>query len=74
MKFWQARVDKGSFTGIAGEIIESSPKSGIRVKAGRDGVVIEELQAEGGRRMSAAEFLSGHTLKAGQMFSHTPNL
>ena len=45
--------------------ILSADKSGILVTCGKDIVFVAELQLEGGRRMSAAEFLAGHPLKIG---------
>jgi methionyl-tRNA formyltransferase len=43
-------------------------KTGIVVGCGRDALRILELQREGGRRLSAAEFLAGHPLKTGERF------
>jgi len=48
--------------------ILSADKTGIVVACGRGGLRILELQGEGGRRMSAAEFLAGHPLKARENF------
>jgi len=48
--------------------ILSADKSGIVVACGQNALRILELQREGGRRMSAAEFLAGHPLKAGEKF------
>jgi methionyl-tRNA formyltransferase len=50
-----------------GEVL-SADKTGIVVGCGRDALRILELQREGGRRMSAAEFLAGHPVKPGQSF------
>jgi methionyl-tRNA formyltransferase len=53
--------------GKPGEIIKLDDE-GIHVAAPRGAVVIKELQAEGKRRITAAEFLRGCPLKAGQRF------
>jgi len=50
-----------------GEVLLAD-KSGILAACGQDALRILELQLEGGRRMSAAEFLAGHPLKAGDQF------
>jgi methionyl-tRNA formyltransferase len=50
-----------------GEIL-SADKTGIVVGCGKNALRILELQREGGRRMSAAEFLAGHPLKVGEKF------
>ena len=50
-----------------GEIL-SAGKDGIIVSCGRDALRILELQREGGRWMSAAEFLAGNPLNCGGKF------
>jgi methionyl-tRNA formyltransferase len=50
-----------------GEIL-SADKTGIVVGCGQNALRILELQREGGRRMSAAEFHAGHALKVGEKF------
>ena len=50
-----------------GEVL-SADKTGIIVGCGWHALRILELQREGGRRMSAAEFLAGHPLKTGERF------
>lgn len=47
-----------------GEIVIVS-KEGIVVAAGKDNLVIEELQIEGKKRMEAEEFISGHKISPG---------
>jgi len=66
LKIWKAEMAGQS--GGAGEIL-SADKSGIIVGCGEQALRILELQREGGRRMSAAEFLAGHALNAGERFS-----
>jgi methionyl-tRNA formyltransferase len=48
-----------------GEIL-SADKAGIVVGCGEHALRVLEIQREGGRRMSAAEFLAGHALKVGE--------
>ena len=50
-----------------GEIL-SADKTGIVVGCGQNALRILELQREGGRRMSAVEFLAGHPMKVGESF------
>ena len=67
LKIWQAEVaDRTS--GSPGEVLESS-RSGIVVACGQQALRIVVLQREGGRRMSAQEFLAGHPLSAGQILT-----
>jgi methionyl-tRNA formyltransferase len=63
LKIWQAEVVERS--GSAGEILQAD-KAGIVVGCGREALRILTLQREGGRRLSAQEFLAGHPLLPGQ--------
>ncbi|HEY5040488.1 MAG TPA: methionyl-tRNA formyltransferase [Verrucomicrobiae bacterium] len=66
LKIWKAEVVEKA--GNAGEIL-SADKTGIVVACGEKALRILELQREGGRRMTAAEFLAGHPLKCGETLS-----
>lgn len=63
LKVWQAEVVPHS--GAGGEILRAD-HDGIVVACGVDALRITMLQLEGRRRMSGAEFLAGHGLRAGQ--------
>lgn len=58
-------------SGKPGEIIKID-KLGIHIAAPKGAVIIKELQLEGKKKMSAAEFLRGCPLKAGQFFLSKP--
>lgn len=62
LKIWSAQVT--DVTGAAGKIL-AADKSGIVVACGEGALKILELQLEGGRRMTAPDFLLGHPLKPG---------
>jgi len=62
LKLWQAEVT--STSGATGEIL-AADKSGIIVGCGSGSLRITSLQREGGRRLSAGEFLAGHSLPLG---------
>ncbi|MCM8760347.1 MAG: methionyl-tRNA formyltransferase [Candidatus Omnitrophica bacterium] len=55
-------------TGRPGEVVNID-HSYIYVACGKGTIKIKELQMEGKRRMSVSEFLNGHSLKAGDIFS-----
>ncbi len=63
LKIWEAEVILQS--GTPGAIL-GADKNGIVVGCGSDALRILVLQREGGRRMSAQEFLAGNLLAAGQ--------
>jgi methionyl-tRNA formyltransferase len=66
VKVWEAEPAEGK--GEPGEVLRAD-KDGIVIACGPDSLRITKLQREGGRRMSAAEFLAGHPMRAGQRFS-----
>jgi methionyl-tRNA formyltransferase len=47
----------------------SADATGVRVQCGEGVLCITELQRAGGKRLSAAEFLRGFALQAGQVFA-----
>jgi methionyl-tRNA formyltransferase len=63
LKIWSAEPTTG--TGQPGEII-TADKHGILVACGEGALRILVLQREGGRRVTAAEFLAGHPFLPGQ--------
>jgi methionyl-tRNA formyltransferase len=65
LKIWKAEVVE--ISGGGGEVL-SADKTGIVVGCGEHALRILELQREGGRRLTAAEFLAGHALKVGEKF------
>ena len=63
LKIWRAEVVANS--GSPGEILQAD-KGGVLIACGQNALRVLELQLEGGRRLSAADFLAGHPLKTGQ--------
>jgi methionyl-tRNA formyltransferase len=63
LKIWNAHPISGE-RGQPGSILDRSVDE-IMIACGEGALNIRELQLEGGRRMTAAEFLTGHPLKAG---------
>ena len=66
VKVWQTRVEE-QLSGPAGELLRAD-KEGIVVGCEQQALRILSLQVEGGRRLTAQEFLSGHPLRAGDRF------
>ena len=64
LKIWQASVADGH--GEPGEVIRMD-KLGIVVACGGQALLIATLQREGGKKMSAGEFLNGGDLKPGDV-------
>ena len=70
LKIWAAMPVENS-GGLPGEILRAD-KSGLVVACGTGALEIHTVQREGGRRLSAREFLAGHALRAGQRFVTRP--
>ncbi|MFH1888798.1 MAG: hypothetical protein ABH806_01765 [Candidatus Omnitrophota bacterium] len=71
MKIYKARPGpavRGQPDSPAGRIIDIS-REGIVVATGKENLIIEELQIEGKRAMSAGEFAAGHKIRSGEIFS-----
>lgn len=66
MKVWSSYVESDEQMGIPGEII-AADKNGIKVQTGKGVLVLEELQLEGKKRMTADAFLRGYTIKEKQL-------
>jgi methionyl-tRNA formyltransferase len=64
LKIWQAEVVSDEI-GQPGEVVHAN-QGGIVVRCGKQSLRVLELQLEGGRRMTAREFLTGHPLKPGE--------
>ena len=68
LKIWQAEVLSGQ--GAPGEVL-SADKSGIVIACGEGALRVTSLQREGGRRLSAHEFLAGHPVPSGMKLGLT---
>lgn len=62
LKIWQAEVVSQS--GAAGQVL-TADKTGIVIGCGEGALRVTNLQREGGRRLSAPEFLAGHPVPVG---------
>jgi methionyl-tRNA formyltransferase len=67
LKIYKGKVHSPQSTvhSLPGEVIDVS-KEGIVVATGEENLIIEELQIEGRRRMSAEEFIAGHDISVGE--------
>ncbi len=63
-----AVIDESSPGAIPGKIIQADPRQGIFVSTGKGQLHLQEVQLEGRRRMSSAEFLRGFALREGDLF------
>jgi methionyl-tRNA formyltransferase len=63
LKLWRAQPVPGQ--GSPGEIL-AVDRHGIRVACGEAALALLEVQAAGGKRLSAQSFLAGHPLRPGQ--------
>jgi methionyl-tRNA formyltransferase len=66
LKIWEAEPQANR--GTPGEILQAD-KAGLIIGCGTGSLRVTTLQREGGRRLSAAEFLLGHPLIPGQKLS-----
>ena len=69
LKFWKTEIAE-DLSGCPGEILAAN-KEGVVVACGEGALRILILQPEGGRRLTAAEFLTGHRLNVGELISES---
>lgn len=67
IKLWSAEVDLSEYDGCSGEIVKIE-NGKIYVKTGEGALVINELQAEGKKRMETDAFLRGNKIECGMRF------
>lgn len=65
LKLWLAEVEPTA-TGAPGEILRAD-STGLVIACGEQGLRILELQREGGRRLTTAQYLAGHPLAPGEL-------
>ena len=68
LKIYRGEARKGKTTGKAGTVLWVGVDF-IEVETGRDSYLIKEVQPEGKRRMSVQDFLAGHPVSVGTVFS-----
>ena len=61
LKIWQAQLADGA--GASGEVL-AADADGVRIACGSGALLATQLQAAGGKRLAAREFLAGHNLPA----------
>ncbi|NLI89588.1 MAG: methionyl-tRNA formyltransferase [Epulopiscium sp.] len=67
LKIWKVKeIEYEDETKEAGEIVDLIPDQGIVVKTLDGALLIEELQAQGKRRMKASDYLRGNDVKVGE--------
>jgi len=71
LKIWLAEVVPNR-SGAPGEILHAD-KNGVVIACGEQALRVTQLQREGGRRMTAQEFLAGHPLKVGLRLGADPH-
>lgn len=61
LKIWQAQLADGA--GAPGDVL-AADADGVRIACGSGALLATQLQAAGGKRLAAREFLAGHNLPA----------
>jgi methionyl-tRNA formyltransferase len=70
LKIWRSEVDHAA-KGVPGTVL-AADNAGIVVACGEEALRVLTLQREGGRQMSAAEFLSGNPIRVGDRLTAKP--
>lgn len=67
MKVYEAVVEEDNIEAVPGSVLRCD-NDGIKVKCGKNSVLIKEIQFPGGKRMSVSDYLKGHSFEDGYMF------
>ncbi|MDN5331109.1 MAG: methionyl-tRNA formyltransferase [Tepidanaerobacteraceae bacterium] len=73
LKIWRAEIYAKGETRGPGKIVGIDKERGILVGTGDGVLLITELQEAGKKKMSAAEYLRGHSIAEGEFFSDGGN-
>ena len=68
LKMLRASLAEGE--GKPGEVLVSDPRQGLVIACGEGAVRVLEMQAPGGKRMRAEDYLRGHEIPAGTILNH----
>jgi methionyl-tRNA formyltransferase len=67
LKVYRCRVAGGS--GVPGSVLQAD-RSGLVIACGEGGLLVEELQLEGKKRLSARDFLAGYNITPGTILGN----
>jgi methionyl-tRNA formyltransferase len=71
LKLWRAHALPGRAGALPGTVLATTAE-GVHVACGEGTLVVTEMQRPGSRRMSAAEFLAGTPIAAGEVLAGAP--
>jgi len=72
IKIWQVEAVEAIENMPPGTVLAIDSNKGILVRTGDGGAWVQELQAAGGKRMAAADYLRGRSVEVGEMFGQIP--
>ena len=64
LKIWFAETEKTEYKGVPGEIVDVRKKDFV-VMTGNGAVAVKEVQAQGGKKMTADAYMRGHAIEKG---------
>lgn len=67
LKIYKAETVNGYELGESGEILSVDKKKGFIVGTGDGALIITEVQAKGGKRMNASDYMRGHSVEVGKI-------
>ena len=64
LKIWFVEEEKQNYNGVPGEIVDVRKKDFV-VMSGEGAVAVKEVQAQGGKKMTADAYMRGHAIEKG---------
>lgn len=68
LKIWKTEKTDQHYDAVPGTIVDIIKDRGIVVKTADGAIVISEIQAQGGKRMSVTDYRRGHNITIGETF------
>ena len=68
LKIWEGEALSQKAQGAPGQILNTN-KNGILTATGDGAILLTRIQARGGKAMAAADYIRGHTIEEGRLFS-----
>ena len=66
IKVWSAETTAcPDTTATAGTVLEATPKQGIKIKTKDGALLLKEIQAKGGKRLSSKDYVNGNAVEIG---------
>lgn len=69
LKIWKAEKSDEDYAASEGVVVDIIKNKGFVVKTGDGAIIVSEVQAQGGKKMSVTDYMRGHSINLGETLS-----